>query len=124
MEQQYGPSTKRFIDDVLTVSLGSQTEGPTFEQIIKQQGNIYGGMYPSFIMRQGRGIEATEAVFCLQAKKPLPSGSFERRVPKINIYTFILVRCLLSALEPFFGHFSAARPRLVARLAPRPYAQR
>ena len=26
--------------------------------------------------------------------------------------------CALSALEPFFGHFSAARPRLVARLAP------
>ena len=23
-----------------------------------------------------------EAVFCLQAKKPLPSGSYERRVPK------------------------------------------
>ena len=60
----------------------------------------------------------------------------------INIYTFILARCSLSALEPFFGHFSAARPRLVARLAPsdsprprgpcpragppspRPYAQR
>ena len=59
-----------------------------------------------------------------------------------NIYTFILARCSLSALEPFFGHFSAARPRLVARLAPsdspqprgpcpragppspRPYAQR
>ena len=36
----------------------------------------------------------------------------------INIYTFILARCSLSALEPFFGHFSAARPRLVARLAP------
>ena len=34
------------------------------------------------IMRQGRGSEATEAVFCLQAKKPLPSGSYERRVPK------------------------------------------
>ena len=46
---QYGTSTKRFIDDIITVSLGSQTEGPTFEQIIKQQGNIYGGMYPSFI---------------------------------------------------------------------------
>ena len=26
--------------------------------------------------------------------------------------------CALSALEPFFGDFSAARPRLVARLAP------
>ena len=47
--EQYGTSTKRFIDDIITVSLGSQTEGPTFEQIIKQQGNIYGGMYPSFI---------------------------------------------------------------------------
>ena len=46
--EQYGTSTKRFID-ILTVSLGSQTEGPTFEQIIKQQGNSYGGMYPSFI---------------------------------------------------------------------------
>ena len=45
---QYGTSTKRFLD-IITVSLGSQTEGPTFEQIIKQQGNIYGGMYPSFI---------------------------------------------------------------------------
>ena len=27
--------------------------------------------------------------------------------------------CALSALDPFFGNFSAARPRLVARLAPR-----
>ena len=48
-KEQYGTSTKRFIDDILTVSLGSQTEGPTFEHIIKQQGNIYGGMYPSFM---------------------------------------------------------------------------
>ena len=47
--EQHGTSTKRFIDDILTVSLGSQTGGPTFEQIIKQQGNIYGGLYPSFI---------------------------------------------------------------------------
>ena len=46
--EQYGTSTKRFID-ILTVSLGSQTEGPTFAQIIKQQGNIYDGTYPSFI---------------------------------------------------------------------------
>ncbi|CAN0253736.1 unnamed protein product, partial [Laminaria digitata] len=47
--EQYGASTKRFIDDILTISLGSQTEGPTFEQIMKQEGNIYGGMYPSFV---------------------------------------------------------------------------
>ena len=47
--EQYGTSTKRFIDDILTVSLGSQNEGPTFEQIIKQHGNFYGGMYPSVI---------------------------------------------------------------------------
>ena len=47
--EQHGMSTKRFIDDILAASLGSQTEGPTFEQIIKQQGNIYDGTYPSFI---------------------------------------------------------------------------
>ena len=29
-------------------------------------------------------------------------------IPGINIYTFILARCSLSALETFFGHFSAA----------------
>ena len=29
------------------------------------------------VMRQGRGSEATEAVFCLQAKKTLHSGSYE-----------------------------------------------
>ena len=45
---QYGTSTKRFLD-IITVSLGSQTEGPTFEHIIRQQGNSSGGMYPSFI---------------------------------------------------------------------------
>ena len=33
---------------------------------------------------QGRGSEATETVFCLQAKKPLHSGSYEHRVPKIK----------------------------------------
>ena len=34
------------------------------------------------------------------------------------LYTFILARCSLSALEPFFDLFSAPTPRLVARLAP------
>ena len=34
------------------------------------------------VMRQGRGSEATEGVFCLQAKKPFHSGSYEHRVPK------------------------------------------
>ena len=42
----------------------------------------------SIIMRQGRGSEATEAVFCLQAKKPLHSGSYELRVPKKQNKTF------------------------------------
>ena len=55
--EHYGTSTKRFTDDILIVSLDSQTEGPTFEQIIKQQGNIYGGMYPSFIDADGEEIE-------------------------------------------------------------------
>ena len=58
--EQYGTSTKRFID-ILTVSLGSQTEGPTFEQIIKQQGNICGGMYPSF----------TEDADCEEIENPI-----------------------------------------------------
>ena len=43
-------------------------------------------------MRQGRGSEATEAVFCLQAKKPLHSGSYEHRVPKIKNQTFFCTR--------------------------------
>ena len=50
------------------------------------------------IMRQGRGSEATEAVFCLQAKKPLPSGSYERRVPKIkNKIIFLYQGCLFNS---------------------------
>ena len=45
--EQYGSSTKRFIDDIITVSSGSSiSEGPIFEQIIKQDGGTYGGMYP------------------------------------------------------------------------------
>ena len=44
------------------------------------------------IMRQGRGNEATEAVFCLQAKKPLPSGSYERRVPNVKIKIIFCTR--------------------------------
>ena len=47
-------------------------------------------------MRQGRGSEATEAVFCLQAKKTLPSGSYERRVPKIKIKIIFLYQGCLS----------------------------
>ena len=39
-------------------------------------------------MRKGRDSEATEAVFCLQAKKPLPSGSYEHRAPNIKNKTF------------------------------------
>ena len=34
------------------------------------------------LIRQGRGSEATEDIFCLQAKKTLPRGSYEHRVPK------------------------------------------
>ena len=49
---QYGASTKRFIDDIITVSLGSQTEGPTFEQIIKQQGREHIWRDVSFIHRR------------------------------------------------------------------------
>ena len=48
------------------------------------------------IMRQGRGSEATEAFFCLQAKKPLPSGSYERGVPKIKIKIIFLYRMFVS----------------------------
>ena len=44
------------------------------------------------IMRQGRGSEATETVFCLQAKKPLHSGSYEHRVPRIKDKTFFCTR--------------------------------
>ena len=44
------------------------------------------------IMRQGRGSEASEAIFCLQAKKPLHSGSYEHRVPKIKNQTFFCTR--------------------------------
>ena len=47
--EQYGSNTKRFIDDIVTVSLGSHNGGPTFEQIIKKEGNIYGGMYPLYV---------------------------------------------------------------------------
>ena len=48
-------------------------------------------------MRQDRGSEATEAIICLQAKKPLHSGSYEHRVPKIKIKTFFCTRdvCLI-----------------------------
>ena len=31
-----------------------------------------------FIMRQGRGSDATEAVFCLQAKNPFIPGCVQR----------------------------------------------
>ena len=44
------------------------------------------------IMRQGRGSEATEAVFCLEAKKTLHSGPYEHRVPKIKNKTFFCTR--------------------------------
>ena len=47
--EQYGVSTKWCIDDILSVALGSQPDSPTFEQIIKQEGNIYGGMYPTTV---------------------------------------------------------------------------
>ena len=46
------------------------------------------------IMRQGRGSEATEAVFCLQAKKLLHSGSYEHRVPKIKTKHFSVCMCV------------------------------
>ena len=50
------------------------------------------------IMRQGRESEATEAVFGLQAKKPLHSGSYEHRVPKRknkDIFLSLTFLCLI-----------------------------
>ena len=50
-------------------------------------------------MRQGRESEATEDVFCLQAKKqakkPLHRGSYEHRVPKIKNQNIFLYTCLI-----------------------------
>ena len=40
-----------------------------------------------------------EAVFCLQAKKPLPSGSYEHRVPKIKIKIIFLYQGCLSLCD-------------------------
>ena len=37
---QYANNTKRFIDDIVTVSLGSQSNGAKVEEIVKQDGNI------------------------------------------------------------------------------------
>ena len=60
--EQYGASTKRYIDDILTVAKGSQTEGPTIEQIIAKDGYIYGGMYPSNV-KYADGHEMENPVF-------------------------------------------------------------
>ena len=38
--EQYANSTKRFIDDTVTVSSGSQSNGPKFEETVKLDGNI------------------------------------------------------------------------------------
>ena len=36
--KQYTNGTKRFIDDVVTVALGSQSNGPKFEEIVSKTG--------------------------------------------------------------------------------------
>ena len=48
--------------------------------------------HTAVVMRQRRGSEATEAFFCLQAKKPFHSGSYEHRVPKIKKPTLFCTR--------------------------------
>lgn len=49
MLKQYGASTKQWIDYIISVALGPQSDNPTFEQSIKQEGNISGGMYPTSV---------------------------------------------------------------------------
>ena len=44
---QYAGSTKRYIDDIITVSLG-HTIGPTLQDIILQDG-VFFGMYPTTV---------------------------------------------------------------------------
>ena len=48
----------------------------------------------------------SEGVFCLQAKKPLPSGSYERRVPKIKLKPFFCTRdvCFSVWFNIVIGH--------------------
>ena len=46
--KQNGGSSKRFSGEIITASIASQDGGPTFEQTIKD-GNIYGGIYPTYI---------------------------------------------------------------------------
>ena len=43
-------------------------------------------------MRQGRGSEATEAIFCLQAKKPLHTGVRAVRHDLIMLLNKIIIR--------------------------------
>ena len=44
-------------------------------------------------------------------------GLDDRVQTNINLYTFILERCSLSALELLFCDFSVSRPRLAAKFA-------
>ena len=50
--EQYGSNTKRFIDYIITVAPGFPSmKGPTLEQVIKrEEGGVYGGMYPEHIL--------------------------------------------------------------------------
>ena len=47
--------------------------------------------------------EATEAIFCLSAKKPLHNGSYEHTVPKY-IYIYILYKGCLCDSTNVIGH--------------------
>ena len=80
--EQYGSNTtKRFIDDILTVAPGLPSrparKGPTFEQIIKREGGeggVYGGMYPEHIL-DDEGEQVANPVYSIYHQRTIRANS-------------------------------------------------
>lgn len=115
--------TKRYIDDILTVTSGVQyNEGPKFDDIITQ-GGVYGGMYPSHVL-DGNGNQIASPISIIREQTGhavhFLDMQFEQNVPGVTEVQMYDKRDHMESLKNYrrFPHWETklARRALFATL--------
>ncbi|CAN0173407.1 unnamed protein product, partial [Ascophyllum nodosum] len=101
---QYAGSTKRYIDDIITVSLG-HTIGPTLQDIILQDG-VFSGMYPTTVRDFDGSVRPSpiSIVKMYDKRDNMTTLASYRKFPHIE--TTIAIRCKYAVLHSQLCRFA------------------
>ena len=108
---QYACSTKRYIDDIITVSLG-HTIGPTLQDIILQNG-VFFGMYPTTVREFDGSVRPSPISIVREQIGPILDMEIIQPLPGV-----CEVKCMISGITclPWLRIESSLISRLLSLL--------